>query len=86
MFVLVKMIIQCQIGCLFLLQFHSLSREGVILYFYLRNNLNSNFTKLAMTETKILTTSQTKDTQAFWFWYCFKPETDFTGLGHRTTG
>jgi hypothetical protein len=39
-----------------------------------------------MTETKILTTSQTKDTQAFWFWYCFKPETDFTGLGHRTTG
>jgi hypothetical protein len=53
---------------------------------FLFKNLNSNFTKLAMTETKILTTSQTKDTQAFWFWYCFKPETDFTGLGHRTTG
>ena len=41
-----------------------LSREGKIDYLYLKNNWNSNFTKLSTAETKILTTSQTKNAQA----------------------
>ena len=41
-----------------------LSREGKIVYLYLKNNWNSNFTKLSTAETKILTTSQTKNAQA----------------------
>ena len=38
--------------------------EGTIVYLYLKNNGNSSFTKLSMTETKIITTSQTKNAQA----------------------
>ena len=41
-----------------------LSREGKIVYLYLKSNWNSNFTKLSTAETKILTTSQTKNAQA----------------------
>ena len=37
-----------------------LSREGKIVNLHLKNNWNSNFTKLSTAETKILTTSQTK--------------------------
>ena len=41
-----------------------LSREGKIVYLYLKNNWNSNFTKLSTAQAKILTTSQTKNAQA----------------------
>ena len=41
-----------------------LSREGKIVYLFFKNNWKSNFTKLSTAETKILTTSQTKNAQA----------------------
>ena len=41
-----------------------LSWESKIVYLYLKNNWNSNFTKLSTAEAKIITTSQIKNAQA----------------------